>query len=91
MRAQNLLRRLCERHGVQPSRCESLLPLVQWALRGPEESRDYILTVVERAIADHGEGRRANPAELIAAADRAVLAAVARVLHRWEPDDRLAF
>ena len=87
MEPESLLQSLCERHGVQPSRGESLLPLIQWALKGPEESRKRILEVVERAIQDESNGHSADPIELSAAADQAVLVAVARVLHNWTPDN----
>lgn len=87
MEAENLLLRLCERHGVEPSRGERLIPLIQWALKGPEESRKKILRVVEHAIQEESNGRSADPIELSAAADQAVLVAVARVLHDWTPDN----
>ncbi|MFT7486752.1 MAG: hypothetical protein ACI9F9_002608 [Candidatus Paceibacteria bacterium] len=87
MEAENLLQSLCKRHGVDPARGESLLPLIQWAQKGPPESRDRVMDVVERAIALESQGKSTDPIELSGAADQAVLGAVARILHDWAPDD----
>jgi hypothetical protein len=87
MEAETLLQRLCERHGVDPNRCERLLSLVRWALKGPLETRSKVLAVVERNIAATRDGVPGNAAELAQAADRAVLMAVAKVLHTWSPGD----
>ncbi len=87
MEAESVLQRLCERHGVDPSRCERLLSLVRWALKGPNETRSKVLAVVERNIAAERDGLPGNAAELTQAADRAVLMAVAKVLHSWTPGD----
>lgn len=85
MEAETLLQRLCERHGVNPDRGESLLPLIRWALKGPDDSKARILDVVERSIEADRDGMPTNRIELSEAADRAVLAAVAKVLHTWSP------
>ena len=88
MDAEDLLHDLCDRHGVEHSRGARLLPLVRWALRGPEDARERILAVVEKTLAASAT-RGAEPRELYAAADRAVLLAVARILHGWTPDDKI--
>ncbi len=87
MEAETLLQRLCERHGVDPSRCERLLSLVRWALKGPNETRRKVLDVVERNITAVRDGTPRNSEELRQTGDRAVLMAVAKVLHTWSPGD----
>lgn len=89
MDPETLLARLCDRHGVAPAQGARLLPLVRWALKGPETSRDRILAVVERALSGEGGSAEECKAELDLAADHAVLVAVARVLHGWSPNDQL--
>jgi len=86
MEARSLLLALCERHGVDPARAERLLPLVRWALKGPEESKQRILEVVERALSGDPDAIASNREDLLAAADDAILLAVARVLHDWTPE-----
>jgi len=88
MEAENLLQSLCERHGVDRARGERLLPLIRWALKGPLGSRARILEVVDRSLAKDAEGEPLREDELRAAAERAILLAVARVLHTWAPDQR---
>lgn len=87
MEAEILLRRLCERHGVDPSRGNRLLSLVRWSLKGPQASRTRILEVVERALAEESDGKPVDKHELSRAADHAILTAVAGVLHKWTPGD----
>ena len=88
MDPEALLASLCERHGVSPEQGARLLPLVKWALKGPEASRDRILAVVERTLSGQGGTAAERKAELDAAADHAVLVAVARVLHGWSPNEQ---
>ena len=91
MEAEILLSRLCARHGVDPASGARLLPLVRWALEAPRDSRERILRVVEDQL--QGKPRKADQpsaaGELQAAAEHAVLVAVARVLHQWKPDQGL--
>ena len=87
MDPKTLLDRLCARHGVSPERGARLLPLVRWALKGPQDSRGRILAVVERSLASDEDSSQECRVELNAAADHAVLLAVARVLHDWTPAD----
>jgi len=84
MDPESLLEELCRRHGVAPRRGARLLPLVRWALKGPDETRERILAVVEETLA--GKGRR-RAKSLEQAAEEAILTAVARVLHDWTPSE----
>lgn len=88
MEAENLLQSLCERHGVDRARGERLLPLIRWALKGPLGSRARILSVVDRSLAKDAEGEPQREEELTAAAERAMLLAVAKVMHTWSPGQR---
>lgn len=88
MDPETLLNQLCERHGVSRNEGYRLLPLVRWALRGPDDTREKILAVVEQTLAMRA-GNHENDGTLELAADRAILAAVARVLHDWTPSTGL--
>lgn len=89
MEAKSLLNALCERHGVDPTQAERLLPLVRWALKGPAESKQRILEVVDKALSGDPSAAENSREELLAAADHAILVAVARVLHDWTPKDSM--
>ncbi len=89
MDPKNLLDSLCARHGVDPDLGARLLPLVRWALKGPADSRERILRVVEKTLAGEQTSAEESKRELNAAANHAVLVAVARVLHNWSPADQL--
>ena len=88
MDAERLLQEQCARHGVDPSRGARLLPLIRWALRGPEDARERVLALVERTLAAGARGDK-DPQKFNDAADRAVLIAVAKILHNWTPDPRI--
>lgn len=88
MDAERLLQELCARHGVDPSRGARLLPLIRWALRGPEEARERILALVERTLSKGGDEVK-DPRQFNDAADQAVLISVAKILHNWTPDPRI--
>jgi hypothetical protein len=88
MDAEHLLNDLCARHGVDPSQGTRLLPLVRWALRGPEDARKRILAVVEKTLAEGAEGSE-SLGKFNDAADHAILTAVAKILHNWTPDSRI--
>jgi len=89
MEAEIILSRLCERHGVEPDRGARLLPLVRWALEGPQDARERILRLVEASLkAGQAVPQRALK-DLEVAAEHALLVAVARVLHMWSPDEGL--
>jgi hypothetical protein len=84
MSPEDLVRALCQRHGLPAEAGAPYLELVTKALQAPNDVRDRILKLVdaglaERARADVPERRALTEAE------REVLIAVARVLHTWTP------
>jgi hypothetical protein len=86
MEAESLLNQLCARHGVDPASGARLLPLVRWALEAPPESRERILQVVENQLrGEPQEGELNASGDRQVAAEHAVLVAVAKVLHQWNP------
>jgi hypothetical protein len=87
MDPEQLLAELCRRHGVPPERGARLLPLVRWALEAAEPVRERILGVVEETLASRALGEESPSA--LAAANRSLLLAVARVLHDWTPSEGL--
>lgn len=87
MDPEHLLAELCRRHGVPPERGARLLPLVRWALEGSASVRERILAVVEETLAQPALGQ--GSAGELAAANRSILVAVARVLHDWTPSEGL--
>lgn len=89
MEAEILLHRLCERHGIDPDRGARLLPLVRWALEGPQDARERILRLVEASLKTGEQVPPRTLKNLHATAERALLVAVARVLHEWSPDEGL--
>ncbi len=82
-----LLESLCRRHNVQLSRGERLLPLLEWALKCPERSRDRFLAFAERGLAEDARGHPLAESTLADATEHALMLAVARVMHAWTPDD----
>ena len=88
MDAERLLQELCARHGVDAGRGARLLPLIRWALRGPEDARERILALVERTLSKGGPEVK-DQKQFNDAADRAVLISVARILHSWTPAPRI--
>lgn len=84
MNAETQLRRMCARLGLPFHLGARLLPLVERALRSPEDVRTRLLALVEANLAhsarDHKKGRT-----LQERLDSEVLVAVARVLHAWSP------
>ncbi|MFO1010816.1 MAG: hypothetical protein U1F29_12200 [Planctomycetota bacterium] len=86
MNAENLLRAMCERHGLPPDYGARLLPLVRRALQAPEDVRDRILRLVDGNLKSCAEGR-VDPEKLWRDLDGEVLIAVARVLHNWTPSE----
>jgi len=90
MEAENLLKDLCARHGVDPARGARLLPLVRWALKGPDDARERILAVVEKTLRVRDEsGIDKTQEEIDEDADRAVMLSVAKILHTWQPEERI--
>ena len=85
MTPENLLRSMCERHGLPADYGERLIPLVRRAMAAPDEVRDRILALVDGNLAQHA-AKDGNPGPLPAPdPDKEVLLAVARVLHNWTP------
>lgn len=84
MNAENLLRAMCERHGLPPDHGVRLLPLVRRALQAPDAVRDRILRLVDGNLRGCAEGR-IDSEKLWRDLDHEVLVAVARVLHTWSP------
>lgn len=84
MNAESQLRRMCARLGLPFHLGTRLLPLVERALRSPEDVRERLLALVEANLAhcarDHKQGH-----SLQERLDTEVLVAVARVLHAWSP------
>jgi hypothetical protein len=83
---EDLLRRMCLRHGLSPDYAIKLIPVVRRAMESPEEVRERILAMVEGNIAQHAADRDETPAEA-RDPDDAVLLAVARLMHHWTPSD----
>lgn len=86
MNAENLLRAMCERHGLPPDYGARLLPLVRRALQAPDEVRDRILRLVDGNLKSCADGRT-DQDKLWRDLDGEVLIAVARVLHTWTPSE----
>lgn len=84
MNAENLLRAMCERHGLSPESGARLLPLVRRALEAPHDVRDRILRLVDDNLKGSATGEL-EPKKLWRDLDEEVLIAVARVLHGWSP------
>jgi hypothetical protein len=85
MDPHTLLDSLCQRHGVQPDRGERLLPLLEWALRCPQRARDHFLDLAERGLADDARGLPIDDRSVDLVTERALLLAVAKVMHAWKP------
>ena len=84
MTAEDLLRAMCERNGLPASSGERLLPLVRRALQAPSDVRNRILTLVENNLIKKAQDQL-DSKRLWNEMDNAVLVAVARVLHDWDP------
>jgi hypothetical protein len=83
---EELLRRMCLRHGLPPDYAIKLIPVVRRAMDSPEEVRERILTMVDGNLAQHAADRTLEPPEA-RDPDDAVLLAVARLMHHWTPSD----
>lgn len=84
MNPEELVRALCQRHGLPAAAGAPYLDLVTKALGASDEVRDRILKLVDAGLAERARnGTDLKPA--LTAAEREVLIAVARVLHTWTP------
>jgi hypothetical protein len=98
MTPENLLRSMCERHGLPAEYGQRLLPLVRRAMEAPDEVRDRLLALVDGNLADHAQSGPSDAEDADGAQreveiqrdiDEDVLIAVARVLHGWSPSEPL--
>lgn len=91
MDPRRLLRKMCDRHGLEYSHVERLEPLVKRALDSPDTVRDRILNLVEEnlvrrtGVSTSPDSREAISQDL----DEEVLVSVARVLHNWLPSGKV--
>lgn len=81
---EELLRRMCLRHGLPPDYAIRLIPVVRRAMSSPEEIRERILAMVDGNLAQHAADRTLEP-PAAHDPDDAVLLAVARLMHHWTP------
>ena len=84
MNAETQLRSMCARLGLPFHLGTRLLPLVERALRSPEDVRERLLALVEANLA-HCARENKGGQSLQERLDSEVLVAVARVLHNWSP------
>lgn len=90
MDPQQLLTRMCRRHGLPQSGTERLLPLIERALISPEDVRERILTIVDQSLARQAAGSdRVNPEHVFRDLDAETLKSVAKLLHNWAPSTDL--
>lgn len=85
MNPEQLLRTMCARLGLPFRHGTRLLPLVERAVRSPEDVRERLLSLVEANLAHTAEKGRKDANSLKGKLDDEVLTAVARVLHAWSP------
>ena len=86
MDPQQLLQRMCERHGLPERRADRLLPLIRRALVSPQDVRDRILQLVDQSLARQAAGDpKAGAEQVFEDLDSAVLLSVAKLLHNWAP------
>ena len=83
---EELLRRMCIRHGLPPDYAIQLIPVVRRAMDSPDEIRERILAMVDGNLAQHAADRESGPPKA-RDPDDAVLLAVARLMHHWTPSD----
>jgi len=83
---EELLRRMCLRHGLPPDYAIRLIPVVRRAMSSPDEIRERILAMVDGNLAQHAADRSLAPPEA-RDPDDAVLLAVARLMHHWTPSE----
>ena len=88
MTAESTLSAMCRRAHLSEAYAAHLLPAVRKALELPQQQRDTMLGLVERTLVLRAEGLADEEAKY-AHLDRALLAAVARTLHDWTPDEQL--
>jgi hypothetical protein len=83
---EELLRKMCLRHGLPEDYAIQLIPVVRRAMQSPEEVRERILAMVDGNLAQHAADRATVPVPARDPED-AVLLAVARLMHHWTPSE----
>jgi hypothetical protein len=83
---EDLLRKMCLRHGLPPDYAIKFIPVVRRAMESPDEIRERILAMVDGNLAQHAADRITVPVPARDPED-AVLLAVARLMHHWTPSD----
>lgn len=84
MSPEDLVRALCQRHGLPAEAGAPYLDLVAKALLAPDDVRDRILKLVDAGLSERATAELTQKRALTDA-EREVLVAVARVLHTWTP------
>lgn len=74
---QAVLAALCKLHGLEPSQCQDLLPLIERALSARDAVRRQVLHLVDASLSRRAleRGPQGDDARL--------LAMLAGLLHRW--------
>lgn len=86
MTPEEMLRKMCVRHGLPPDYATKLVPVVRRAMDSPDEVRERILAMVDGNLAQHAADID-EPPELSNDPDDAVLLAIARLMHHWTPSE----
>ncbi len=91
MDAQNLLQRMCARHGLPLTDGSRLLPLVKRAFLSPNDVRNRILKMVDNHLSRKATSTASTPSLSSAQGDLddEVLISVARVVHSWTPSAKV--
>ncbi|MDZ4772825.1 MAG: hypothetical protein SGI72_06775 [Planctomycetota bacterium] len=84
MNPEDLVRALCNRHGLPEAAGAPYLDLVTKALTASNEVRDRILKMVDAGLSERAKAGAVHRRALTES-EREVLMAVARVLHTWTP------
>jgi hypothetical protein len=84
MNPEDLVRALCNRHGLPEAAGAPYLDLVTKALAASNDVRDRILKLVDAGLSERAR-TDAVQKRALTEAEREVLLAVARVLHTWTP------
>jgi hypothetical protein len=85
MTPADFLDSICLRQRLNREEAEELLPLVRWALEGPESTRAALLDLIERTLAGAPPSEEEGREVLQDAADHALLLQLARRLEERRP------
>ncbi|MEO0651921.1 MAG: hypothetical protein AAFZ65_14695 [Planctomycetota bacterium] len=86
MHAQETLRTLCLRHGIDEAFGRRLLPLLERAAGATPDVRDRLVRLVEQSFERESERREQLRQNVHLREDEALLN-VARALHGWDPPE----